>query len=101
MWLCGAACAGAAIACAGQGQYWPALRDVFARGFQTGGIVGAFTIISGDGFCHASRWAEGLCFNWELADARRVPFFPCKGRQGFFMVDYPAVPALVMREEGA
>ena len=69
--------------------FYPELRDIFMNGTVTGGIVGAFSITSGDLFNLNNRWADALCFNWEIANARRVNFFPCKGSLGFFKVDYP------------
>lgn len=58
--------------------------------FNTGGIVG---------YCKFSKcvqnadspWAErgeGI-WHWCIERARPLPFHPCKGRLGFFPVDYP------------
>jgi hypothetical protein len=75
-------------------EFYTELRTVLQTHPPRGGIVGAMKILSGhemnlhvgpDG----NRWASGLCFNWELARARYVPFLPCKGKLGFFQVDYP------------
>ncbi len=53
-----------------------------------GGIVGVVTLL---GCARDSRspWAESGTFHWLLADARPLPFHPCKGRLGFFEVEYP------------
>lgn len=55
--------------------------------FDRGGVVGVATILD----CvnnHASEW---FCGEWGfvMADARPLPFHPCKGSLGFFNVDYP------------
>jgi hypothetical protein len=53
-----------------------------------GGIVGVVRLVG----CYlsvASPWAEPDRFNWLLADAKPLPFFPCKGRLGFFEAHYP------------
>lgn len=53
-----------------------------------GGIVGMVQIIG----CvrdSLSDWAEPTMYHWLLANARTLPFHPCKGRLGFFDVDYP------------
>lgn len=58
-----------------------------------GGIVGIVTITGCVQDC-ASPWAEPGVFHWLLAEAKPLPFHPCKGRLGFFQVDYPhEVPA--------
>lgn len=58
-----------------------------------GGIVGIVTI-TGCVQDIASPWAEPGVFHWLLAEAKPLPFHPCKGRLGFFKVDYPhEVPA--------
>jgi hypothetical protein len=56
--------------------------------FKRGGIVGAM-FISGCEENNPSRWADPLCFHWLISRAWRVPFYACKGRLGFFQVDYP------------
>ena len=53
-----------------------------------GGVVGLARILG----CvkhSTSLWAEPGQFHWLLAEARSLPFYPCKGRLGFFQVDYP------------
>ena len=50
--------------------------------FETGGIVGIAEITD----ClkrHRSKWFQGP-FGWTLANARRLPFKPCKGQLKFF-----------------
>jgi hypothetical protein len=50
--------------------------------FETGGIVGIAEITD----CvrrHRSKWFHGP-FGWVLANARRLPFKPCKGQLKFF-----------------
>lgn len=34
-------------------------------------------------------WAMPGQWHWVLADARPLPFWPCKGRLGIFKVEYP------------
>jgi hypothetical protein len=57
--------------------------------FPTGGIVGSMTfsrnIVPGP----RSPWAEPGRHWWPIASARPLKFFPCKGKLGFFIVDYP------------
>ncbi|OLN31307.1 hypothetical protein DVDV_0095 [Desulfovibrio sp. DV] len=57
------------------------------EGRQTGGIVGMarFTGCTRD---HVSPWAARGQWHWLIADAKLLPFMPCKGRLGFFRVDY-------------
>ena len=53
-----------------------------AGSFDTGGIVGIAEITD----CvrrHRSKWFHGP-FGWVLANARRLPFNPCKGQLKFF-----------------
>ncbi|GAB6036182.1 hypothetical protein JCM15519_07410 [Fundidesulfovibrio butyratiphilus] len=55
----------------------------------TGGIVGVATIVD----CvrnHPSPWAMPGHWHWVLADARPLAFMACKGRLGFFPVEYVA-----------
>ena len=55
---------------------------------QTGGIVGIVSIVD----CvkgPALPWAMPDHCHWVLADARPLPFWPCKGRLGIWRVDYP------------
>lgn len=72
-----------------------AIRDMLfehhARYGLSGGIVGMarFTGCTRD---HVSPWAVRDQWHWLIGDARPLPFMPCKGRLGFFRVDY-AVPA--------
>ena len=49
-----------------------------------GGIVGQATILD----CvdhHSSEWFTGL-YGFVMADAKPVPFIPCRGSLGFFEV---------------
>lgn len=56
---------------------------------ERGGIVGQAYLY--DCLDHSrSPWFFGK-YGFELADAKRLPFMPCKGRLGFFEVDYPEV----------
>ena len=54
-----------------------------------GGIVGILIF----GSCCAdykSEWAERGFYHWGIKTAMRgLAFHPCKGRLGFFEVDYP------------
>lgn len=50
--------------------------------FETGGIVG-IAEITGCVKHHRSKWFQGK-FGWLLANARRLPFKPCKGQLKFF-----------------
>jgi len=53
----------------------------------TGGIVGALMF---SGFPSTENtWAETHAFHWHILQTRPLPFFPCRGRLGFFEVDYP------------
>lgn len=55
---------------------------------QCGGIVGIVTIKD----CvrnYRSPWAMPDHWHWVFADARPLPFWPCKGRLGIWRVDYP------------
>lgn len=64
------------------GTCFPAFRFL-----QRGGVVGVVDIVS----CTTamdSPWRFGN-YGYGLANAREVPFFPCKGQLGFFEVDYP------------
>ena len=79
--------------------YYPELHKRVLGGYntgkidspRTGGIVGAFVIVSDGSAAHDvnNKWADPLCYQWRLALAVRIPFFPCKGRLRFFEVDYP------------
>jgi len=74
-----------------------AVKQLIADGFNVppslplGGIVG-ITVFTGstlNGGC--GFWAQPDFHHW-LMDAKRtleLPFFPCNGRLGFFMADYP------------
>lgn len=56
---------------------------------ERGGIVGQATITScGDDYL--SPWFFGK-FGFELAEAKPLPFQPCKGRLGFFEVELKGV----------
>lgn len=68
--------------------YYNVLQGVDARLLPRGGIVGA-VVFCGGHERHQSPWAESLCQNWAIAKAVELPFFACKGRLGFFEVDYP------------
>lgn len=61
-----------------------------AEGRECGGIVGLvhFAYCTSD---HVSPWCAAGEWHWRIASARPLPFMPCKGRLGFFPVDY-AVP---------
>lgn len=62
-----------------------------------GGIVGVMTFTGFTGCCGPdSEWAEkGLFLQWWIGAVKELPFYPCKGRLGFFSVDYPyEVPAI-------
>jgi hypothetical protein len=50
--------------------------------FETGGIVGVAEI-TGCVKRHRSKWFQGP-IGWTLANARRLPFKPCKGQLKFF-----------------
>jgi hypothetical protein len=55
----------------------------------TGGIVGRAVLddcVTSDP--EDSPWFEGP-YGFLLGDTEPLPFFPCKGRLGFFDVDYP------------
>lgn len=54
--------------------------------YPKGGIVGAlvFNCCKPSG----SEWAEPGLYHWGIRNAVPLPFFACKGRLGFFTVDY-------------
>jgi len=52
-----------------------------------GGIVGMARLV-GCTRDQISPWAAPGLWHWRVADARPLPFMPCKGRLGFFRVDY-------------
>lgn len=64
----------------------PPSSKVFGRG----GIVGVMRIV---GCVQRSRspWFVGP-WGFEIADARPLPFWPCRGALGFFDVDYEVDP---------
>ena len=53
-----------------------------------GGVVGLikFGAMAGQSL---SPWADPRLNHWPIIKATALPFFPCKGRLGFFEVDYP------------
>jgi len=55
----------------------------FPSSFKTGGIVGVAEIL-GCERRHASDWKDPSNWGWVLANARPLPFKPCKGALGFF-----------------
>ena len=64
-----------------------------------GGIVGLVTFVSMT--FKPSIWSiEGLK-QWEITGVCRVEFWPCRGAQGFFYVDYPSqyLPDFVLNDE--
>ena len=58
-----------------------------ALSFERGGIVGIAEIV-GCVTTSSSPWFFGP-YGFVLRNARPLPFHPCKGRLGFFDVDYP------------
>ncbi|UJX40368.1 ASCH domain-containing protein [Desulfovibrio sp. JY] len=60
------------------------------EGRQSGGIVGVVRFVGCDQGHRTSPWAESGQWHWRVADAAPLPFMPCKGRLGFFRVDYAA-----------
>lgn len=64
--------------------------------FQRGGIVGMANLLHciPPAESHLltqldARWYNPGCHAWILGDAETLPFMPCKGKLGFFNVDYP------------
>lgn len=55
----------------------------FPAYFKTGGIVGLAEIIACERR-HGSDWKDPSSWGWVLANARPLPFRPCKGALGFF-----------------
>ena len=51
--------------------------------FKTGGIVGVAEIVTCERR-HGSSWKHASSWGWVLANARPLPFRPCKGALGFF-----------------
>ena len=75
------------------GDQWTLLivRDMLSgvthfNDLERGGIVGKATI-TGCGDEILSPWFFGR-FGFEISNAKPLPFLPCKGRLGFFEVDY-------------
>lgn len=55
---------------------------------KTGGIVGVAEIV-GCERRHGSDWKDPASWGWVLANARPLPFKPCKGALGFFRPKFP------------
>lgn len=57
---------------------------------ETGGIVGVTKFLWNHDN-ESSSWAEPGLQHWYMSrlSTMTMPFFPCKGRLGFFYVDYP------------
>ena len=55
----------------------------FPDSFKTGGIVGVAAIIACERR-HGSDWKDPSSWGWVLANAKPLPFRPCKGALGFF-----------------
>ena len=53
-----------------------------------GGIVGIMMFYPGP-LSLLSPWIEPGLNHWPICHAEELPWFPCKGRLGFFEVDYP------------
>ena len=62
----------------------------FPDSFKTGGIVGVAEII-GCEHIHGSDWKDPSSWGWVLANARPLPFRPCKGALGFFRPKFKSV----------
>lgn len=58
---------------------------------QLGGIVGKVEVTAIVGNLTAYDWYTGA-IGYELKNAKPLPFKACKGRLGFFDVDYEALP---------
>ena len=56
---------------------------VLPNSFKTGGIVGVAEIVACERR-HGSSWKDPSSWGWVLANARPLPFRPCKGALGFF-----------------
>ena len=59
------------------------------EGRGSGGIVGVVTFTGCDQLLYTSPWAEPDLRHWNTINAKPLPFFPVKGRLGFFNVEYP------------
>jgi len=59
----------------------------FPDSFRTGGVVGVAEIV-GCERRHGSEWKDPSSWGWLLANARPLPFRPCKGALGFFRPKY-------------
>lgn len=66
-----------------------------------GGIVGALIFIGCTGSIGPeSPWAEkGMRLQWWIGAAQGLPFHPCRGRLGFFSVEYPHEQAQTFEEK--
>lgn len=53
-----------------------------------GGVVGSVIIEASGNVPHTSLWYTGDYW-WKMKDPQQLPFFPCKGRLGFFNVEMP------------
>lgn len=71
-------------------RYIHELKACQQKQLALGGIVGVFVIYA-NVENSKSKWAEDFpgCVHWLIDRAAPVEFFPCPGRLGFFMVDYP------------
>lgn len=70
------------------GTLHPGMEPFRGQIMYLGGIVGIMRI-TGVTRGSTSRWAEPGRLHWTLADARPLPLYSCKGRLGFFEVNYP------------
>lgn len=62
--------------------------DITPADVQYGGIVGMVTL-SDVVTASASGWFDAGSFGWVVTEAKRLPFYACKGQLGFWDVDYP------------
>lgn len=51
-----------------------------------GGVIGVL-VFGASVRDHSSQWAEPGLWHWPIVEATPLPFYPCKGRLGFFNVD--------------
>lgn len=70
----------------GATEYLRVNKKLFTVDFNVGGIIGVAEIVDCTAWS-SSNWFEGP-IGFVIRNARPLPFFPCKGRLGFFEVEY-------------
>ena len=93
------ACFSSAVAIGIGGRYFPRFEDM-----ERGGIVGAATLVAVvPPELRTSPWHMAGQFGFQLAEAKPLPFIPCKGALQFFDVpdDVAAIAESLMHRTAA